>query len=217
MRLVFLHTAESNIALFDKAARDANLAALELTHVVRADLLAAAERAGGSSAAIATQTQAALLALCKDAHAVVLTCSTLGTALDDALAARAAPVPVLRADAALAHRAVKNGGTVAVLFTAPTTYEPTMQLFLEAATHTGAKVELKMVDGAWERFKAGDSAAYLSAIAAAADAAYANGADVVALAQASMTGARGQVTRGKPLTSPEAAIAAAVHAAALPD
>ena len=87
---------------------------------------------------------------------MVLTCSTLGTALDDALAARAAPVPVLRADAALAQRAVKIGGTVAVLFTAPTTFDPTMQLFLEAATHTGAKVELQMVDGAWEQFKADD-------------------------------------------------------------
>ena len=67
MRLVFLHTAEQQYRLVRQSGSRRRSRALELTHVVRADLLAAAERAGGLSAAIATQTQAALLALCKDA------------------------------------------------------------------------------------------------------------------------------------------------------
>ena len=41
MRIVCLHTADSNIALFDAAARAAGFEALELTHVVRAASLAA--------------------------------------------------------------------------------------------------------------------------------------------------------------------------------
>ncbi|WP_341317433.1 hypothetical protein WN982_39865 [Paraburkholderia sp. IMGN_8] len=87
MRIVCLHTADSNIAVFDAAARAAGWQSLDLHHAVRADLLAAAEQAGGLTDAIAAQTRAALLALRLDAHSVLLTCSTLGPAVDDALAA----------------------------------------------------------------------------------------------------------------------------------
>jgi hypothetical protein len=41
VRIVCLHTADSNIALFDAAARAAGFEALELAHVVRAASLAA--------------------------------------------------------------------------------------------------------------------------------------------------------------------------------
>lgn len=216
MRIVCLHTADSNIAVFDAAARAAGWQAHELKHAVRADLLAAAEQAGGLTDEIAAQTRAALLTLCHDAHAVLLCCSTLGPAVDDALAAQAAPVPILQADAALARRAVEAGGKVIVLCTAPTTLEPTTRLFTEAAARTAADVEVQLVNGAWDRFKAGDQAGYLSSIAAAADTAYENGAQVVALAQASMTDAGALVTRGeKPLTSPATGLAAAVEAATL--
>lgn len=215
MRLACLHTADSNIAVFETAARSAGLPALELTHVVRADLLAAAERAGGLTEAITAQTQAALLALHRGSHAVLLTCSTLGPAVDDTLASQCAPAPIVRIDAALAQRAVANGGKVVVLCAAPTTLEPTTRLFLQAAMGTTAQVEIRLVDGAWNLFKSGDSAAYLTTIAAAADTAYANGADIVALAQASMAGAAERVTRGAiPLTSPQSGFAAAIEAVA---
>ncbi|NML99421.1 Asp/Glu racemase [Paraburkholderia sp. RP-4-7] len=216
MRIVCLHTADSNIALFDAAARAAGFEALELTHVVRADLLAAAEQAGGLTDAIAAQTREVLLTLKDNAHAVLLNCSTLGPSVNDALTAQAAPVPVLRADAALAKRAVENGGKVIVLCTVSTTLGPTTSVFAQAATRTAADVEVQLVSGAWERFRAGDTAGYLSAIAAAAEAAYENGADVVAFAQTSMAGAALLVTgEAKPLTTPAIALAAAVQAAAL--
>ncbi|MFM0739269.1 aspartate/glutamate racemase family protein [Paraburkholderia xenovorans] len=218
VRIVCLHTADSNIAIFDEAARAARFHSLELEHRVRADLLAAAEQVGGLTDAIAAQTREVVLALCRDANAVLLNCTTLGPVVDETLAARAAPVPVVRVDAALAQRAVENGGKVVVLYTVSTTREPTTRLFAEAASHAGVAVDLRvqLVERAWERFRAGDTAGYLSTIAAAAEAAYADGADVVALAQASMTGAAALVTRGdKPLTSPEAALAAVVRAASL--
>jgi type IV secretory pathway TrbL component len=73
-----------------------------------------------------------------------------------------------------------------------------------------------LVNGAWSRFKAGDTAGYLSSVAAAADAAYESGAHVVTLAQASMAGASALIARGeKPLTSPATGLAAAVQAVAL--
>lgn len=216
MRIVCLHTADSNIALFDAAARAAGYESLELVHVVRADLLAAAERAGGLTGEIAAQTREVLLTLTDNADAVLLNCSTLGPCVDDALAAQAAPVPVLRADAALAQRAVEGGDKIVVLCTVSTTLDPTTHLFAQAATRTAANVEVQLIGGAWEHFRAGDTAAYLSTIAAATDAAYENGADVVAFAQTSMAGAAVLVTHGtKPLTTPAIALAAAVHAAAL--
>lgn len=90
------------------------------------------------------------------------------------------------------------------------------RLFAQAATRTAADVEVRLVSGAWDRFRAGDTAGYLSTIAAAADAAYENGADVVAFAQTSMSGAALLVTGGaKPLTTPAIALTAAIHAATL--
>jgi hypothetical protein len=220
VRIVCLHTADSNIAVFEAAARVGGFEALELTHVVRADLLAAAEQAGQLTEAIAAQTREVLLALSRSAHAALLTCSTLGPAVDDELARQATPVPVVRFDAALAQRAVENGGKVVVLCAAPTTLGPTSRLFADAAARTApaahAAVDVQLLDGAWTLFKAGDTTAYLCAIATAADAAYANGADLVVLAQASMAGAAEQVTRGaKPLTAPATGLAAAVLAATL--
>jgi hypothetical protein len=179
-------------------------------------VVTAAERAGGLTDAVAAQTRAALLALSSNSHAVLLTCSTLGPVVDEALARQSAPVPILRTDAALAQRAAANCGKVVVLCAAPTTLEPTAKLFLQAATRTGALVDVQLVDYAWDLFKAGDSAVYLSTIAAAAGAAYATGADVVALAQASMAGAAERVTRGAtPLTSPQTGMVAVIQAVTL--
>ena len=122
----------------------------------------------------------------------------------------------MRADAALAKRAVENGGKVVVLCTVSTTLGPTTSVFAQAATRAAADVEVQLVSGAWERFRAGDTAGYLSTIAAAAEAAYENGADVVAFAQTSMAGAALLVTgEAKPLTTPAIALAAAVQAASL--
>jgi hypothetical protein len=68
-----------------------------------------------------------------------------------------------------------------------------------------------MVAGAWDLFKADEITAYLEAIAAASDGAYASGASVVALAQASMVDAS-RFVKGpqKPLASPAAGLQAIV-------
>lgn len=218
MKIACLHTAESNVAVFAAAASVLGLPEGVLHHEVRADLLAAAERAGGLNDTIAQATRQALLALAQGADAVLLTCSTLGPAVD--ALAHTAP-PILRTDAALAVAAVtaaatsKAGGKVVALCAIETTLGPTANLFMQAAQATGATVEVQLVPGAWALFKAGDVAGYLHTLAQAADSAYAQGASVVALAQASMNGAAGLVTAGAlPLSSPEAGLAAAVKAAA---
>ena len=206
MMIACLHTVQSLIPVFNA---EADRLGLTLRHALRDDLLRAAERAGGLTDDIALRTAAALSELAGDADAVLLTCSTLGPS-----AARAtASVPVLRVDEALAEAAVRGGGQVVVLCAVETTLEPSRALFERHAAATGARIETRLVPGAWAAFRDGDPERYLELIAAAADAAFADGADKVALAQASMAGAAPLCRNGTPLTSPAVGLAAAKRAA----
>ncbi|OCR26077.1 Asp/Glu racemase [Pseudomonas syringae] len=215
MRIACLHTAESNVAVFDSAAKALGIGLNILQHEVRADLLAAAERSGGLTAGISNATQQALLSLAHHADAVVLTCSTLGPSIEG-LAKNASPT-IMRADEALACAAVHAGTVgrkIVVLCAVETTVDPTSRLFMHAAERSKALVEIRLVSGAWALFKSGDFRGYLAAVAEAVDRAYLDGASVVALGQASMSGAASLVTTGpSPLTSATEGLKAAVEAA----
>ncbi|RVT92322.1 Asp/Glu racemase [Rhodovarius crocodyli] len=194
MTIACLHSAASNIPLFEPAAARHGLT---LRHAVRADLLAEAEAAGGATPAILAETRAELARLAPGARALLLTCSTLGPAVDDPL-----PLPAWRADAALARQAMARPGRLLVLCAVDTTLEPTRALFAAHAP-AGKEWELRLVPGAWARFRAGDTEGYAAAIRAAA-----RGAGTVALAQASMAVAN---AGGDLLTVPDAAMAAAAQ------
>ncbi len=211
-RIACLHTAESNIAVFDAALRKSGLADVQLHHHVRADLLAAAERAGGFTPAVAAAAGEALRGLCAGADAVLLTCSTLGPAAE--AAAATALIPILRVDAALAREAVKDGGKIAVLCAVETTVETTKLLFEQEGRATGAEIVVILVPHAWDAFKAGKIDCYFALVMKAAEAARRDGATQVALAQASMAAAAELVPADvRPLDSPAAGLAAAVLAA----
>lgn len=211
MRISCLHTADSNVAVFDAAAQALGLTHLQLHHVVREDLLLAAEESGGLTPDIADRTKAALLSLLNEADGVILTCSTLGPATEGI--SMITSVPLIRVDGALAHEAVKTGRKVIALCAVETTIASTTRVFLEAARETNALIEIRLVPGAWKMFKAGDTGGYLTAIADAADKAYEDGASVVALAQASMSQAASLVTKGPPpLSSPTAGLIAVINA-----
>jgi fructose-specific phosphotransferase system component IIB len=200
-----LHTAAGNVAVFDAACPPG----VTLTHTVDEALLKDAEAAGGLTDAIADRTARALEALAvPGVDAVLLTCSTVGPG-----AARAkASVPVLRVDSALADSATKQGGKVVVLCAVETTVEPTRAIFAEAASRNGATLDVRLVPGAWAAFRGGDVAGYHRIVAEASDAAYAEGAKAVALAQASMSGAVAMAKGPKPLASPPVGLAAALAA-----
>jgi hypothetical protein len=102
---------------------------------------------------------------------------------------------------------------VAVLCTVAATLEPTEALFAKAGASTRATLSMTLVADAWEARKAGDVATYHALIATAADAAFAAGARVVALAQASMAPAAALCRGQAPLTSPAIGLAAAMAAA----
>lgn len=208
MHITCLHTADSNIAVFDNAARQLGLMHHEITHLSRPDLLAAAERAGGLTAELRQQTAELLVNLAATADRVLLTCSTLGAAAT--LANESSAAPVLRVDQALAAQAMQTPGNVVVLCAVETTLSSTRTLFEQAEKHPQAALEVRLVNGAWEKFKQGNLAGYLQIVAAAADAAYRQGANCVVLAQASMAGAAELTQTGVPLTSPVCGLRAVV-------
>lgn len=211
MRVACLHTAESNVEIFDAAAERLGLAPSALVHEIRADLLSAVEIAHALRPDIERQTVDALLRLSGRADAVLLTCSTLGSCVSAASAVTS--VPVLRVDASLADDATREPGKVIALCAAETTMQTTATLFNRAALQSDAEVEVQLVQGAWALFKRGEHSRYLAAIAGAAERAYDEGATVVALAQASMAPAVDLFPRDpRPLTSPTSGLAAALRA-----
>lgn len=210
MRIACLHTASSNIAVFEEAVVALGNDSLQLTHTVRSDLLAAAENAGCLTPDITAQTQQALRTLCHDHDAVLLTCSTLGPSV------RAVSItvstPIIRVDEALAEQAILQGGRIVVLCAVQTTIKPTSDLFLSVSAGKDSTVDIQLIPDVWDLFKNGDMNKYFTAIAAAADNAYLEGANVVALAQASMAGAAGLVkNKSRPLTSPVCGLRAAIQ------
>lgn len=156
-----LRTAAGNVPLFEQAGAAPGVPTGSLTHAVRPDLLAAAERAAAAGAGALPEPSAAHLRgarrACARRHAVVLACSALGPSVD-ALAAH--PKPTVRADAALAHACARAGERIAVLRAAPSSERPTRALFERQARETLARMEVWVVPDAWARFRAGDAAGY---------------------------------------------------------
>jgi len=167
---------------------------------------------------------------------VLVTCSSIGEAVEEA-AARL-DVPVLRVDAAMAEEAVRRaadaasaggasaestpGGTadhrpsarIAVLATNTATLGPTGRLLEREADRQGVRAEVssEVVAGAAAARAAGDAAEHDRLVADAVRAAGAD-ADVIVLAQASMADAAALAGVDAPvLTSPAGGVAALVAA-----
>ncbi len=205
MHIACLHTAASNIEIFGKAAAALQLDAGDISHAVHGELLEAAEKQGGITPAIEMATLHIIRNLITEADAVLVTCSTLGAIADSARAGFAKPV--LRTDRALAEQALESGLSVSVLCTAPTTLEPTTELFRQVFANAQAAPDIRLIDGAWDLFRAGEIKAYERAIADAANAAHDTGSQLVVLAQTSMANAAELIRhRGHVLDAPTAAL-----------
>lgn len=204
-QVAFLHTARTNIRFFEAAA---GAGSTRLTwaqrHDVRPDLLAALDSDACERDAALQETRGELSRLAQGADAVVLTCSSLGPACEDW---SEAPGALFRADEALALSSTSKGGRVLALYAAPSSEEPTVQLFQAAATMTSASVECRLVKGAWSHFLAGRHEDYADTIAQVALSEHAR-FDVVALAQTSMATAVDRLGPHNPVrTVPDAVMA----------
>ncbi len=119
------------------------------------------------------------------ASAVVVTCSTLGPAVD---ATRPfCPVPLFRIDEGMALAAVRLGPRIGVLATLRTTLGPTSDLIRRSAAQAGrtCTVIAELAEGAFEELGSGNIAGHDEMVARSLRD-LATKVDVIVLAQASM-------------------------------
>uniref|UniRef100_UPI000A8F1267 arylsulfatase n=1 Tax=Streptomyces luteocolor TaxID=285500 RepID=UPI000A8F1267 len=152
--LGLLHTSPVHVPVFD-GLRDAAHPGLRLRHHVAEELLERARAVGPES--VAGDVREALARFRGGVGAVLCTCSTIGGVAE--VVGADVGVPVVRVDRPMAAAAVAAGARIVVLATVESTLGPTVALVEEEARWAGRDVFVRasVVEGAWERFEAGDS------------------------------------------------------------
>ena len=119
------------------------------------------------------------------ADMVLVTCSSIGAAIE--AAAQTAKVPVLRVDQPMADLAIQSGRRIGVIATLATTLNPTSDLVRRRAEIAGKQVEItsKLCEGAFDALMSGDTARHDERVKAALKDLSAQ-VDAILLAQASM-------------------------------
>lgn len=120
------------------------------------------------------------------ADLILVTCSSIGAAIETA--AGLTGVPVLRVDQPMADLAVKTGKRIGVIATLPTTLGPTSDLVKRRAAIAGKEIELtaKLCEGAFEALMGGAPEKHDEMVAKALSE-LSSEVDVIVLAQASMS------------------------------
>ncbi|MET4637977.1 aspartate/glutamate racemase family protein [Mycetocola sp. 2940] len=218
-RVGLLHTVPALAETFSTALREAS-PDIEVVDVVDPTLLARAIDEGVTPALEASVASRIDELARQGADAILVTCSSIGEAAE----AASAPVPVLRVDAPMADEAVAiarraareeaRTGRIAVLATLQATIGPTGRLLERAATGSDVTVDVTVVDGAADARTRGDQAEH-NRLVLDAILEFADRADVIVLAQASMAAAVADVKVPVPvLTSPEGGVRSLVAAVA---
>jgi Asp/Glu/hydantoin racemase len=205
--ITLIHTVTTLVPTFDALVREA-LPGWAPSNIVDESLLRGTIARGELTARTMRRCLTQIWqAVDSGAEAVIVTCSSLGPAVD---AARPfCPVPLFRIDEGMAMAAVARGTRIGVSATLSTTLDPTTDLIRAVSTREGkaAVVTARLADGAFQRLQAGDVAGHDAAVAETLHR-LAPDVDVIVLAQASMAravAAAGDL--GVPvLTSPELGI-----------
>ncbi|MEO8155211.1 MAG: Asp/Glu/hydantoin racemase [Rhizobacter sp.] len=209
--IAFLHTSPAHVVTFG-ALMQTLAPDLRVSHSVREDLLADAQKEGIDSTPLIARVREALAEVAATGAAVVVcTCSTLGAIAESTDTGGA--FHSSRIDRAMADEAVRHGPKVLLVAALQSTLAPTAALLQSSADRLGTSIELDslVVEGAWSHFQAGRHGDYIDAIAAAVARAAVR-ADIIVLAQASMApaadllGQRGVIA----LTSPRLGVQHAI-------
>jgi glutamate racemase len=217
-RAGLLHTVPNLAASFESGLAAAS-PGIDLVQIVDPSLLSAAIRDGVTPDVTERVARHIDYLVDAGAQAVLVTCSSIGEAVEAAAAKR--DLPVLRVDAPMASDAVRlaldagrsagRTGEIVVLATLEATLGPTGRLIARDAAGEDVHVVVRIVDGALHARNSGDQHTHDRLIREAVSAA-ASQADVLVLAQASMAGAITGTQQPVPvLTSPEGGIAALAH------
>ncbi len=183
--LVLLHTIPGLIGAFAAWCAD-ELPGVRVLHVLDEPMLERIKQRGQDD----PEDDAHLLdhvgvAQAIGAAALLVTCSSVSRAV--ARVRDRSAIPLFAIDDPMAEEAVRIGGRITVVATAPTTLEPSRELLEATAARSGRMVDvrLRMVDGALPALLAGDAALHDRLVMTALREA-APEADVIVLAQATM-------------------------------
>ncbi|MFN7223893.1 MAG: aspartate/glutamate racemase family protein [Paracoccaceae bacterium] len=205
-QIAMIHTVSGLIPLFDGLAKQ-HLPDWQGFNMLDESLLRGTIRDGSlSQTTMWRLAQMVRSAVEAGAEAVVVTCSSLGPAVD--ATQPFCPVPLFRIDEGMAQTAVDLGLRIGVLATLRTTLDPTTALVQRCADKAGrpCTVVAELADGAFQRLAAGDAGGH-DAMVAKSLRDLVPRTDVVVLAQASMARALDLVKDTLPqipvLTSPE--------------
>ncbi len=202
-RLTFIHTVPALEPLFASLASE-RLEGWEITSVVDESLLTRTIERGHVDEDVLIDLKVhAQKASAGGSDAIVVTCSTLGEAVDE-LAGKIV-TPLYRIDRGMAERAVQQASSIGILATLPTTLGPTTRLIGTTAQRAGrhcAIVSCLCAD-AFTSLRQGDRARH-DELVQRAFADLSSKVELVVLAQASMASAlRHGGMHGRYLTSPE--------------
>ncbi len=152
-----VHTVDKLIPMWDELAEEM-MPGTEIIHLVDEGLLKEIVAGGElTEERVSRLASLASAAEASGAEAVLLTCSTIGPAVDTVK--DSVGVPFLKVDEAMADRAVQLGQRIGVIATLYTTLTPTSDLVRARAAAQDKEVQIETVlcQGAFEALGAGDT------------------------------------------------------------
>jgi Asp/Glu/hydantoin racemase len=185
IRIAYIHTVTGLVATF-KSLTEELIPQADVFNIVDESLLQNTIRLNRLSNTTRRRLAGYLISAEEaGAQAILVTCSSVGPAVDGARSL--VNVPVFRVDQPMADLAVQSGGCIGVAATLQTTLEPTSELINRRAEAAGKRVQVvnRLCEGAFEAVIRGDTARH-DALVAQGLRDLASQADVIVLAQASM-------------------------------
>ena len=184
-RLGLVHTSATLVPVFAALCKE-KLPNVDVFNIADDSLVKGIREAGSLTAQISRRVASYLeSAELAGADYIMVTCSSIGPAVEAGASLRG--VPVLRVDQPMADCAVAMAKKIGVIATLATTLEPTADLISRRAAIAGKKIEItsKLCEGAFEALMSGDAATHDAKVAAALKE-LSQQVEVIVLAQASM-------------------------------
>lgn len=202
-KLTFIHTVSALEPMFASLASE-RLAGWEIASTIDENLLAQTIANGRVDQKVFSDLECHVQAATNvGSSAIIVTCSTLGEAVDQ-LAARTV-TPLYRIDRGMAERAVVQASTIGILATLPTTLDPTARLLQSTAERMRrhCKFISRLSAGAFSCLREGNREGHDERVRKDYEA-LSGEVELVVLAQASMARALHEGPLHRPyLTSPE--------------
>ncbi len=190
--VALIHTSPVLVPSFAELARR-TISGARLFHMVDESLIQDTIRSGRLEKKTIRRLVNHIESACEaDADVVLVTCSSIGPAVD--VGRRLFDVPVLRIDERMVERAVGTGRRIGVIATLRTTLEPTVALLRDTAERLGRQIEIEqaLCEGAFEAVLRGDKETHDRSVTQRL-VELAASVDVIVLAQASMARVADQI------------------------